>query len=236
MDKGGQPRRSDRANDDTYQAPKTNCQPAKLASILSWFHSSGVAHSIKDLEKVIPSIASINGMQVKDYVQALTDENQVKVEKIGSGNWYWAFAGEELRTKEKALDKATEDHAKASAIVEELQEKLEEASAARQDEDDGDEGVDRTATLAMHEQLVMETKALKAELASYSQNDPAELERRRKEATDVRANVEALTDQIIEMEEYLMSRTGMDRETAMAWKRETYGGEFDEDDEGLREL
>jgi len=175
-------------------------------------------------------------MQVKDYIQALTDENQVHVEKIGSGNWYWAFLGEELRAKETALAKATEEHDKATAIVEDLQQKIEEASAERQNGDDGDETIGRAATTLKYDQLVEGIAGMKSELAGYSQNDPVEMDRRKHEAIQLRASIETLTDQIVEMEEYLMGKSGMDRETAVAWKRETYGTEFSEEDEGLREL
>jgi metal-sulfur cluster biosynthetic enzyme len=54
---------------------------------------------LKDLENALPSAASVHKMQVKDLLKELTDENQVKVEKIGSGNWYWCWAGEEARDK-----------------------------------------------------------------------------------------------------------------------------------------
>jgi hypothetical protein len=47
------------------QAPKTICNPTKLASVVTYLRRSRVAHSIKDLEKHLPSVASINGMQVK---------------------------------------------------------------------------------------------------------------------------------------------------------------------------
>lgn len=48
-----------------HKAPKTNCNPVKLASVITYMQKSCVAHSIKDLEKQLPSVASINGMQVK---------------------------------------------------------------------------------------------------------------------------------------------------------------------------
>jgi hypothetical protein len=47
------------------QAPKTNCTPAKLTAALTYMQKSRVAHTIKDLEKHLPSVAQINGMQVK---------------------------------------------------------------------------------------------------------------------------------------------------------------------------
>ena len=53
---------------DTKQAPKTNCTPAKLIAALTYMQKSRVAHTLKDLEKHLPSVAQINGMQVKGIV------------------------------------------------------------------------------------------------------------------------------------------------------------------------
>ena len=74
-------------------------QAEKLEKILRYFQRSGTCHTLKDLENALPSAASIHKMQVKDLIKELTDENQVKVEKIGSGTWYWCWAGEEARDK-----------------------------------------------------------------------------------------------------------------------------------------
>jgi hypothetical protein len=118
------------------QAPKSTANAVKQATILAWFHKTAVAHSIKDLEKAIPSVASINGMQVKDYLQALSDDNKIRVEKIGSGNWYWSFPSDEKKAKEAMLERAQEEFNKANATLTELQAKVDEAGAAREDDDD----------------------------------------------------------------------------------------------------
>jgi hypothetical protein len=118
------------------QAPKSTANAAKQAIILAWFHKTAVAHSIKDLEKAIPSVASINGMQVKDYLQALSDDNKIRVEKIGSGNWYWSFPSDEKKAKEVMLERAQEEFNKANDALTELQAKVDEAGAAREDDDD----------------------------------------------------------------------------------------------------
>jgi hypothetical protein len=117
------------------QAPKVTATAAKQALILAWFHKTAVAHSIKDLEKAIPSIASINGMQVKDYLQALSDDNKICVEKIGSGNWYWSFPSDEKKAKEAMLVKAQEEYDKINSVVADLQAKVVDASAAREDDE-----------------------------------------------------------------------------------------------------
>ena len=88
----------------SLQAPKSLPPSAKQALVLSYLRDSLTAHTLKDLEKSLPSVATINGMQVKEYLQALSDDGKIHVEKIGSGNWYWSFASEEtaLRISELA--------------------------------------------------------------------------------------------------------------------------------------
>lgn len=70
-------------------------------------------------------------MQVKDYLQALQDDNKIRVEKIGSGNWYWSFPSDEKKSKTAALARVREEHDKASVAVLELQAKVDDAGAAR---------------------------------------------------------------------------------------------------------
>ena len=118
------------------KAPKIQPNPQKAASILAWFHKTAQAHSIKDLEKTLPQVSSINGMQVKDYLQALSDDNKICVEKIGSGNWYWSFPADEKKAKNATLKKAQEEYDKVSAAVSELQAKTEGAEAARAEDED----------------------------------------------------------------------------------------------------
>ena len=214
------------------QAPKINAQPAKLSQILTWFHKSGVAHSIKDLEKALPSVASINGMHVKDYLQALSDENQIKVEKIGSGNWYWAFAGEERVAAEKVLEKVTEEKEKVAGVVEELRDMLEEAAGARIEDQDGD----RQGMLDKKEGLEKEVELLRRELEGHSENDPVEVDRRKEEVETLKGRTEIWTEHCFEMERWLREKMGMERERLTEMKRDVYKDQFDEEEEGLKEL
>ena len=75
-------------------------------------------------------------MQVKDYLQALQDDNKIRVEKIGSGNWYWSFPSDEKKAKEAALAQAQEENKRAHAAVAELQAKIDDAGAARGEDDE----------------------------------------------------------------------------------------------------
>lgn len=81
-------------------APKTGMsQEQKLEKILAYFHQSATCHTLKDLETAIPTHTKINKMQIKDLIKELTDTNQVNIEKIGSGNWYWSWAGDQIAEK-----------------------------------------------------------------------------------------------------------------------------------------
>ncbi|KAL9086001.1 MAG: hypothetical protein Q9159_004394 [Coniocarpon cinnabarinum] len=217
---------------DVLKAPKVNCNATKLASILAYFHGSRVAHSFKDLEKALPSAASISGMQVKDYLQALQDENKINVEKIGSGNWYWAFPGEELRNKQQLVEKAAHERDKLLLAVEDVQTKLDEATQARQTDDGGQ----RDEALAKHAHLTEANQALQVELAKHADADPAVAARRQKDVAALRNEAELYTDQILEMEQYLRDDLQMDGEGLMMLKQELYGEEYDGEEEGLREL
>ncbi|KAK5201444.1 hypothetical protein LTR16_002651 [Cryomyces antarcticus] len=219
------------------EAPKITANPVKAASILAYFHNSGVAHSIKDLEKALPSIASVNGMQVKDYLQYLGDENKIRVEKIGSGNWYWSFLSEEKKSKEAILSRVQEENDKVAKSVEELQSGVEEASTAREDDEDMLEsgGDDRATLMQRHAALTADLAALRVELASYADNDPVEVERKRAQTGEFKRGAEARTDEIYAIEGWFKEQ-GVDEETLTNIKRATYGGEFSEEEGGLREL
>lgn len=69
-------------------------------------------------------------MQVKDYLQALSDDNKIRIEKMGSGNWYWSSPRDEKKAKETAVGKAENEYTRANAIAMELQAKIDEAGAA----------------------------------------------------------------------------------------------------------
>ena len=214
------------------KAPKINCNAAKLTAVLNHFHSSRVAHSIKDLEKALPSVASINGMQVKDYLQSLQDENKINVEKIGSGNWYWAFPGEEQRVKKEAIVKATEERDKLKTQLMHVREQLEAAQNARTQDDDGE----RQEALGKETELKQVVSNLKSELADYADSDPAMAEERRDKVESFKALAEKHTDEILEMEQYFKEELCLNREHLTLLKLELYGDEYDIDDEGLSDM
>lgn len=211
-------------------APKTLPPIAKQNLILTYLHNSRTAHSIKELEKALPSVASINGMQVKDYLQALSDEGKIRVEKIGSGNWYWSFLSEEKKSRDNVLGMLKEELAKVEASLGELEEKLREASEKRGEDDEG-----RGELVSAKLELDGEVGVLRKELEGYKDGDPREVETRRKEIKALHARAELWTDNIGVLEGYMLNLMGGDREKLVGMKSELYGDEYVEG-EGLKEL
>ena len=185
------------------------------------------------------SVCGVNPMHLKDHMQLLVDENHVRVEKIGSGNWYWSFPSDEKIRKEAALEKAQAEKDKAQSAVEELEQKVADAVAARAEDDDEmimEPGQDRDSMMGLHAELCKTLGAFRTELAGYSENDPVEVERRRAAVAEDRLRVDAVTDAICSMESWFKQRMGGDRMQLLMLKQSWYGNEFDEEAGGLREI
>ena len=169
-------------------------------------------------------------MQVKDYLQALSDDGRIRVEKIGSGNWYWSFLSEEKRSRDSTLGTLKDELAKVESLLGELEDKVREASEKR-GEDDEDRGELVSAKL----ELDGEVGLLKTELEGYKDGDPGEVERRRKEVKALQTRAETWTDNIGILESYMLGLLGGNREGLDEMKREIYGDEYAEG-EGLKEM
>lgn len=173
-------------------------------------------------------------MQVKDYLQALSDENRIRVEKIGSGNWYWSFMSEEKQSKERVLGDLRVEQGKVQEILSNFREKISEAEAAREDEGDDIDGGDREALVSSHSTLQKDVETLKLELTTYSENDPTDVLRKELEAKASFKAVERWTENIQALEAYILEVTG-DRQGLEYIQRSLYGEEYQEG-EGLTEI
>ena len=169
-------------------------------------------------------------MQVKDYLQALSDEGKIRVEKIGSGNWYWSFLSVEKQSRANALGTLKEELAKVEESLGDLEEKIREASEKR-----GEDGEDRGRLVSAKLEFDREVEVLRKELEGYKDGDPGEVERRRKKIKGLQARAEVWTDNIGILEGYMLNLMGGDREKLDGMKRELYGDEYVEG-EGLKEL
>ncbi len=117
---------------DKFQAPKNLPAAAKQQKILDYFRESMSVFTLKELEKLLPAVGSINAMQVKDDLQGLQDENQIRVEKIGSGNWYWSFKSDAKKVKENTIDTLKAEKSRLIVSLSETERQIEEETAKRE--------------------------------------------------------------------------------------------------------
>jgi hypothetical protein len=219
------------------QPPKLS-KSAKEDLIVAHLRSTRTCHTLKDLEKVLPSVASINGMQVKEYIQNLTDEGKIRVEKIGSGNWYWCFGGDEKREKQSRLNQLEKEVKALQASCDEA-----EASLAAKRDKWEEEGEDEASNLAEREELTRQKGELEKEknrlqaqwIAATTTEEGKGVQQMREEIEQFQKQALMWTDNIYVLEGYLSKLAGGDREIIAAVQRECYGDEYVEG-EGLREL
>ena len=211
------------------QAPKNTPPLAKQNLILTYIQQSLTAHNIKELEKSLPGVASISGMQVKDYLQALSDEGKIRVEKIGSGNWYWSFLSEEKANRDNIIDGLVAEKGKIDAAVGSVKAQVNAADTTR------GQDAERYDLLKSNAQLEEEVAIMRQELEGFKDGDPLEVERKRKEMEGFKAAAEKWTDNIGILESRLKKMLGGNLEQLEAVQRDVYGSEYVEGD-GLMEL
>lgn len=85
--------------------------------------------------------------------------------------------------------------------------------------------------------MTKELETLQHELLAYREQDPLEIEKKSMEMKQARSRAEQGTDRILAMESWLKAQMGGDsREQMMELLRTLYKDEFDEEEQGLREL
>ncbi|KAF3934051.1 hypothetical protein ABW19_dt0203581 [Dactylella cylindrospora] len=196
--------------------PKFNPSLAKLLAVEDFFtsHRPITAHSIKDLEKAIPAATGISGMQVKDYLTALVDENKIRVEKIGSGNWYWCFKGDEKKQKETEVKILQKDVRELEVKAAELHEEVERERRVKE----GTSSKQGVAVAGEIQRLKLEKAELELEIASYADNDPIQIDHIRELILLMKMAGNTHTDNIYNMEAYLKG-LGMATEDLTRLKR-----------------
>ncbi|RPB12789.1 meiotic nuclear division protein 1 [Morchella conica CCBAS932] len=199
------------------EPPKTLPPPAKLNLILTHFHTTLTTHPLKDLEKSLPSAAGISPMVVKDFLTALTDEGLLRVEKIGSGNWYWSFPSDAKHAKARLLAQFEKELEKLEKNMEEVRAELESV---------GLQGEEVRERAAMAERVQALTAVKAALVEEWGRCDPEVEGRRRSEMKRMREEINMYNDNLYTLESYVKEATGGDREKMDAC-RKMFGMEDD---------
>ena len=162
----------------------------------------------------------------------MLDENELTVEKIGASNWYWSFPSIELARRQSVLDSVSGDRDRVLSAVADMRHLLEEARTSSCIEN----AEERKILMVAMADVVAVVHDLRADLDRYSGSDPVELDSMRSKIERAKGEAELFTEQIENMVLWLKNKICIDRGTLTALQKEWYGEEFDEDQQGLREL
>lgn len=136
----------------------------------------------------------------------MTDENIVRVEKIGSSNWYWSFTSDAKKQKTNVLTGLSDEEENLRRTIESTKGDIIRETAARKDVSDGKLG--RKDLLQVQASLNGDINMLAKQLEEYEGNDPAEVMRKTAETKYFRESAERWTDNLESIESYLIKRTG----------------------------
>lgn len=162
----------------------------------------------------------------------------IRVEKIGSGNWYWSFASQDKKNKQDTFANMQAENTKLGETVQELRQKIAGMAAQKEEEEEEmqDAGAEsREEVTAKKAVLEADLTSLQQELESYKDNDPVELERKQKEAKSMAMEVEQVTDDIYSLEKWFKDNSGGDEGLA-AFRMGVYGTEWDTEEYQFKEL
>ena len=127
-------------------------------------------------------------MHIKDALQSLVDDSLIRVEKIGSGNWYWSFVGDERKRLQGTIKVLVEERDGLRRVIGGLKMTL-EAEKARVRNDGGRAGEEVGRLVEEAAKLRGDKESLELELESYRDRDPMEVERRRKLVEEAKVKV-----------------------------------------------
>lgn len=221
--------------DNAIQPPRSKAVPAEVKQKLIHDHirSTCTCHTLKDLEKMLPSVASINGMQVKDFITGLLNENKIRMEKIGSNNWYWSFPSDEKRERENVQERLLRESNCLAKSVEQFENELQKKQVAAKEEEDTRDPMDieteRQTLLERKAELSTEIERLKTQKAAFEDNGVSKIKQRTEEINKWKLKTEMWEDNISIMEQYLYKLAGGDRGLVEAIKKQCYGDDYQGD-------
>lgn len=173
----------------------------KRAIMLDILLSSGEVFSLVELEK-LGARAGVVEKSVKEVVESLVADKAVEVDKIGSGNFYWAFPSAVvlgIRASVAALQ--------AEAAKEEAAALAAEARAADLAAGQADPAA-RAAAMAELEAARAEHAAIDLRLAAYAESDPDALAATLTKARIAKLAADRWTDAVFALKDHLVNKFG----------------------------
>eukprot|EP00055_Hartaetosiga_balthica_P001286 m.138198 g.138198 ORF g.138198 m.138198 type:complete len:205 (+) comp13611_c0_seq1:102-716(+) len=179
----------------------------KRSRMLEWFYDKEDVFSLKNVEKYCSKEKGITSMSIKDVLQSLVDDNMVKMEKIGTSNYYWAFLSEGASVRQ---NRQLDLEASLKSLAEEkeaLDAKIEEAQSTRQ------ESEERTRILAELEEEEKKQEEFDIELQQFKDSDPELLEKKESDTKIAKEAANRWTDNVFAIKSWCQRKFNIDPNT-----------------------
>eukprot|EP00866_Antonospora_locustae_P001989 jgi/Antlo1/1989/2209 len=175
----------------------------KRRRILEIFSETKDFFMLKEVEKMAYK-KGVPLMAVKDVLQGLIDDDLVRLEKIGTSNYYWAFPSQKQVNRNNVLEKLNAERESTNKKVEELRVRLEAEQMARADGE-------RTGLISRYEDLKKERDELFSALEKYNGCDPAIYEEKKIRVAALKTEVNKITDDLFTVQSYVCNKFDVDR-------------------------
>ena len=191
----------------------------KREIILQIFHDEKKPFLLKDIEK----IASKKGVvlqSVHEILNSLVDDDLVKMDKIGTTNWYWSFPSEHATKLEQNLNQCDEALKQLAKELKQLDEDIENEKSKNKENDAESSAQDRkNAEMALQAAKDENAKVLK-ELAKLQESNPELQESVAKGVDTMRLAADRWTDNLFLVKSWVDKKMGDKEQTKVFFKQQ----------------
>lgn len=185
----------------------------KRLNVLALFHESREPFLLKTIE----SAAAKRGVRadvVKDVVQSLVDDDLVRVDKVGTMNWYWSFPGEASKKASTALENASTSMARVASEKAQLEKEIANEKKKNPATSEREElSAKLSATKALNTRL-------RSELEGFSSTNPETVEAMRQGMKLSKQASNLWTDNVFMMKSWVESKMGDPEQVKAFFKSE----------------
>jgi hypothetical protein len=169
------------------------------------FYETRDFFQLKDLEKIAPKTKGIVTQSVKEVLQSLVDDDLVKMEKIGTSNYFWSFPSAALQARKnkiaqlnKELSQLTQAHDQSCNIISQLE----------SERPDTEESVMLQQELSTLDQF---NKSYQKELEKYKEMDPDLFEAKKAQLKKFATSINQWTENIFILQSHCSNKFNIEK-------------------------
>ncbi|KAL0222319.1 hypothetical protein RCL1_002173 [Eukaryota sp. TZLM3-RCL] len=193
----------------------------KRDRVLKYFHDNQRVFNLKELEKLIPKATGVISQSVKEVVQSLVDDRLIDTDKIGAGNFYWAFVSQAKNSRMAIIDKLQAQANQLETELNRLNQHLESLQSVRVDPN-------REQYLEEYHDLLQLQKRLQTDLDKYSSFNPEVIDEIRQETILCKSAANRWADNILSLKSHC--------KTAFSLTSDVFDQQFEVTEDDVSEL